>query len=61
MCALALAAAASAQRPVSSDRALIGKAVRSVYGGKWLVALILWQEETPENPLPPQLLRGSTK
>lgn len=30
-------------------------------GGKWLVASILWQEETPENPLPHQLLRGSTK
>ncbi len=29
--------------------------------GKWLVASILWQEETPQNPLPAQLTRGSTK
>jgi hypothetical protein len=27
-------------------------------GGKWLVASILWQEETPENPLPANLLRA---
>ena len=26
--------------------------------GKWLVASILWQEETPKNPLPPQLIQG---
>ncbi|MEO6226160.1 MAG: hypothetical protein ABIO80_09980 [Sphingomicrobium sp.] len=25
--------------------------------GKWLVASILWQEETPQNPLPKDLLR----
>ena len=25
--------------------------------GKWLVASILWQEETPENPLPKDLVR----
>ena len=25
--------------------------------GKWLVASILWQEATPENPLPPDLVR----
>jgi hypothetical protein len=29
--------------------------------GKWLVASILWQEETPENPLPGSLLKGSKK
>lgn len=29
--------------------------------GKWLVASILWQEETPQNPLPPQLIQGSSK
>ena len=29
--------------------------------GKWLVASILWQEETPENPLPAQLTKGSKK
>ena len=29
--------------------------------GKWLVASILWQEETPAFPLPAQLTRGSTK
>lgn len=29
--------------------------------GKWLVASILWQEETPQNPLPAQLIQGSTK
>jgi hypothetical protein len=29
--------------------------------GKWLVASILWQEETPQNPLPTQLIRGSKK
>jgi hypothetical protein len=25
-------------------------------GGKWLVASILWQEETPDNPLPKKLI-----
>jgi hypothetical protein len=25
--------------------------------GKWLIASILWQEETPDNPLPADLLR----
>jgi hypothetical protein len=25
-------------------------------GGKWLVASILWQEETPDNPLPKELI-----
>lgn len=25
--------------------------------GKWLVASILWQEETPQNPLPAQLIK----
>ena len=29
--------------------------------GKWLVAAILWQEETPENPLPAELSKGSQK
>ncbi|HEV8407276.1 MAG TPA: hypothetical protein VGQ34_05005 [Sphingomicrobium sp.] len=29
--------------------------------GKWLVASILWQEETPQNPLPAQLVQGSKK
>ena len=29
--------------------------------GKWLVASILWQEETPQNPLPAQLIRGPRK
>ena len=29
--------------------------------GKWLVASILWQEETPENPLPAQLTKGFKK
>ena len=29
--------------------------------GKWLVASILWQEETPENPLPAALIKGSKK
>ena len=29
--------------------------------GKWLVASILWQEETPANPLPANLLKGSKK
>jgi hypothetical protein len=27
--------------------------------GRWLVASILWQEETPANPLPNDLTRGS--
>ena len=26
--------------------------------GKWLVASILWQEATPENPLPANLIKG---
>jgi len=26
--------------------------------GKWLVASILWQEETPETPLPKNLIKG---
>ena len=29
--------------------------------GKWLVASILWQEETPANPLPPNLIREKKK
>ena len=29
--------------------------------GKWLVASILWQEETPQNPLPRDLIKGSKK
>ena len=29
--------------------------------GKWLVASILWQEETPDNPLPSELIKGSKK
>jgi hypothetical protein len=29
--------------------------------GKWLVASILWQEETPDNPLPAQLTKGFKK
>jgi hypothetical protein len=29
--------------------------------GKWLVASILWQEATPENPLPADLTKGSKK
>ena len=29
--------------------------------GKWLVASILWQEETPENPLPSELTKGTSK
>ena len=28
-------------------------------GGKWLVASILWQEETPQNPLPADLTIGA--
>jgi hypothetical protein len=27
-------------------------------GGKWVVASILWQEETPDNPLPANLIKG---
>ena len=27
--------------------------------GKWLVASILWQEATPDNPLPADLIKGS--
>jgi hypothetical protein len=30
-------------------------------GGKWVVASILWQEETPDNPLPANLIKGSKK
>ena len=26
--------------------------------GKWLVASILWQEETPDNPVPANLIKG---
>ena len=29
--------------------------------GKWVVASILWQEETPDNPLPRDLTRGTKK
>jgi len=29
--------------------------------GKWLVASILWQEETPDNPLPANLIRDKKK
>lgn len=29
--------------------------------GRWLVASILWEEETPQNPLPAQLIQGSKK
>jgi hypothetical protein len=29
--------------------------------GKWLVASILWQEETPDTPLPRDLIKGSNK
>ena len=29
--------------------------------GKWLVASILWQEETPANPLPTNLTKGTKK
>jgi hypothetical protein len=29
--------------------------------GKWVVASILWQEETPDNPLPANLTRESKK
>ena len=29
--------------------------------GKWLVASILWQESTPENPLPADLTKGLRK
>jgi hypothetical protein len=29
--------------------------------GKWLVASILWQEETPENPLPANLIKERKK
>ena len=29
--------------------------------GKWLVASILWQEETPANPLPADLIKGHKK
>ena len=30
-------------------------------GGKWVVASILWQEETPDNPLPAALIKESKK
>ena len=29
--------------------------------GKWLIASILWQEETPDNPLPPDLNKDPKK
>ena len=29
--------------------------------GRWLVASILWQQETPGNPLPADLIQGPTK
>jgi hypothetical protein len=29
--------------------------------GKWLVASVLWQEATPDNPLPRDLIRGRRK
>ena len=29
--------------------------------GKWLVASILWQEATPDNPLPADLIQGRKK
>ena len=29
--------------------------------GKWLIASILWQEETPQNPLPRDLSKGTSK
>ena len=29
--------------------------------GKWLIASILWQEETPQNPLPHDLSKGTSK
>ena len=29
--------------------------------GKWLIASILWQEETPDNPLPRDLSKGTSK
>jgi hypothetical protein len=29
--------------------------------GKWLVASILWQEATPDNPLPAELIKESNK
>jgi hypothetical protein len=29
--------------------------------GKWLVASILWQEATPDNPLPAELIKGPKK
>jgi hypothetical protein len=29
--------------------------------GKWVVASILWQEETPDNPLPANLIRDKKK
>ena len=29
--------------------------------GKWLVASVLWQEETPDNPLPPELIKENRK
>lgn len=30
-------------------------------GGRWVVASILWQEETPDTPLPSDLIKGSKK
>jgi len=29
--------------------------------GRWLIASILWQEETPDNPLPRDLIQGRKK
>jgi hypothetical protein len=29
--------------------------------GKWVVASILWQEETPDNPLPANVIKGAKK
>ena len=29
--------------------------------GKWMIASILWQEETPDNPLPRDLSKGTSK
>jgi len=30
-------------------------------GDKWVVASLLWQEETPDNPLPADLIKGRKK
>ncbi|HYX45782.1 MAG TPA: hypothetical protein VE820_03005 [Sphingomicrobium sp.] len=29
--------------------------------GKWVIASILWQEQTPDNPLPSDLIKGTKK